>query len=226
MDIKNTIVKYTSIVYELNQLYNKASSNIKYASTDGYVYSDTYRGWLGEYNKIVEKYNGLTGASLSMRSVQEYELSSTKKTVRFDVASTFVQSIKSLADKIDSEIRDLQNSEAPIPIHQMRMCFKTGAKGCPLNPPEKKNRVFVAMSFSDEYKDSYEYGIKLVLDKLGFEHYKADNEISNKDIMCKICRELQSCGKIIANISGWNPNVMLELWSCLWFGKRGYCYQG
>ncbi len=105
-------------------------------------------------------------------------------------------------------------------MHQMRMCFKIGKNGCPLNPPEKKNRVFVAMPFDDEYKDSYEYGVKIVLEQLGVDHYKADNEISNKDIMCRICCELQSCGMIIANISGLNPNVMLELGLAYGLGKK------
>ena len=55
---------------------------------------------------------------------------------------------------------------------------------------------------------------------MGMEHYKADNVISNKDIMCKICQEIQSCGKVIANISGLNPNVMLELGLAYGLGKE------
>ena len=73
------------------------------------------------------------------------------------------------------------------------------------------------MSFNDDYRDSYEYGVKLVLDRMGMEHYKADNEISNKDIMCK---EIQSCSTVIANISGLNPNVMLELGLAYGVGKK------
>ena len=102
----------------------------------------------------------------------------------------------------------------------MRVCFKTGTRGCPLNPQEKKSKVFVAMPFNDDYRDSYEYGIKIVLEQSGVEHFKADNEISNKDIMCKICEQLQSCGKVIANISGLNPNVMLELGLAYGLGKE------
>jgi nucleoside 2-deoxyribosyltransferase len=76
------------------------------------------------------------------------------------------------------------------------------------------------MPFSDDYKDSYEYGVKLVLDQKGLDHYKANNEIQNKDTMCKICKEIQSCGKVIANISGLNPNVMLELGLAYGLGKE------
>ncbi len=76
------------------------------------------------------------------------------------------------------------------------------------------------MPFSDDYRDSYEYGVKLILDQLSIEYYRADDEISNKDIMCKICCEIQSCGKIIANISELNPNVMLELGLAYGLGKE------
>lgn len=207
--------------YELNQLYNKARSYIDgQTSGEGYIYTNTYYSWITEYNRIVKRYNDLSGAALSMRSVQEYELSSTRKTVRPDAASEFAKSVKNLADRIDSEIQAEQNKSVPIPMHQMRVCFKTGAKGCPLHPPEKKNRVFVAMSFNDSYRDSYEYGIKIVLDQLGIEYYRADGEISNKDIMCKICYELQSCDTVIANISGLNPNAMLELGLAYGLGKK------
>jgi hypothetical protein len=210
-----------SIVYELTQLYTKSKNYIEeQTSSERYIYSGVYQGWINEYNKIVQKYNSLTSANLSIKTVSDYELSGTQKTVRTEIARAFAQSIKALADKIEAEIVFEQNKEVPILPHQMRACFKTGARGCPLNPTEKKNRIFVAMPFSDEYKDSYEYGIKIVLEQKAIEHYKADNEIKNKDMMCKICEEMQSCGKVIVNISGPNPNVMLELGLAYGLGKE------
>jgi hypothetical protein len=152
-------------------------------------------------------------------TVSECDLSLSHKTVKVDVAKSFSETVRKLSEKIESEISSEQNKETPIPLHQMRKCFKVGTKGCPLNPTEKKNKVFVAMPFNDEYRDSYDFGIKIVLDQSGIEHFKADNEIKNKDMMCKICEQLQSCGKVIANISGLNPNVMLELGLAYGLGK-------
>lgn len=213
--------RHKTVSYELTQLYKKVQAHIEErTSAEGYIYANTYRGWVSEYNQIINKYNNLTGANLSARPIQEYELSSTHKTVRTDAARAFAQSIKDLVNRVDSEIQTEQNKAVPIPLHQMRRCFKTGVKGCPLHPPEKKNRVFVAMPFSDDYRDSYEYGVKLILDQLSIEYYRADDEISNKDIMCKICCEIQSCGKVIANISELNPNVMLELGLAYGLGKE------
>jgi hypothetical protein len=215
------IKQLSSIAYELSQLHTKAQNYIEERiSVDGYVYADTYRGWISEYNRLIDKYNKLTSADISRKTVLDYELSGTQKTVRTDIAKSFAQSAKDLADKVETEIASERNKEAPIPPHQMRVCFKVGARGCPLNPVEKKSRIFIAMPFSDDYKDSYEYGVKLVLKQKGLDHYKADNEIQNKDTMCKICNEIQICGKLIANISGLNPNVMLELGLAYGLGKE------
>jgi nucleoside 2-deoxyribosyltransferase len=76
------------------------------------------------------------------------------------------------------------------------------------------------MPFHADYKNSYDYGIKLALESIGLEHFKADNEIKNKDIWCKICKEIQICGIFLANISGENPNVMLELGLAYGLGKK------
>lgn len=218
---KVKIKQLSAIAYEFRQLQQKAQTHIEeQVSSERYVYADTYRGWINEYNKIVNKYNTLTSANLSTRVVSDYELSESRKTVRTENAKSFAKAIGDLADDIETEVSAEQHKEAPIPAHQMRVCFKTGARRCPLNPQEKRNKVFVAMPFTNDYKDSYEYGVKLVLEQKGITYFKADNEVRNKDIMCKICEEIQSCGKVIANISGLNPNVMLELGLAYGLGKN------
>lgn len=218
---ENLIPKYKTVSYELHQLYNKVANQIKDCKdSDGYIYATTYSGWIREYNHIIKKYNEFAGTNLSLKHVREYELSSTQKTVRTSVVTAFAGNIKDLINSVEAEIQAEQSREAPVPAHQMRVCFKIGQKRCPINPSLKPNKIFIATSFSDDYRDSYEYGIKIALEQLGLEYYRADNEVSNRDIMCKICQELQSCGKVIANISGLNPNVMLELGLAYGLGEK------
>jgi len=103
--------------------------------------------------------------------------------------------------------------------HQMRKCFKLSVDGCPVDPSYSERKVFIAMPFADEYYDSYNYGILPALDSMGLKHYRADDEISNKDIMCKICQEIQSSSVVIINMSGLNANVMLEQGLAYGLGK-------
>ena len=209
-----------AVALEFTQLYTKVANHVEdKKKTDGYIYASIYKGWVAEYNSLIKKYNSITSANLSIRNVSDYEFSSTKKTIRLDNVISFADAIKILIDRLDKDIAVESEREISIPTHQMRTCFKTSAKRCPINPQLKPKKVFIAMPFNPEYKDSYEYGIKIALEQSGIEHYKADNEISNKDIMCKVCEQIQSCGKVIANISGLNPNVMLELGLAYGLGK-------
>lgn len=214
MDIKNL----QALVYELRGLRDKA--NI-YRENNEYIYANVYSGWVKSYNDLLEKYNALTELRITSMKYTQSDLSSTQKTVRNATVQYFIKTIENLAEKIESDMESerLKSKEVLIPNHQMRKCFKLGIEKCPINPVFKRNKIFVAMPFDNAYLDSYNYGIVPALNSLGLEHYRADNEISNKDIMCKICNEIQSCGLAIINISGLNPNVMLEHGMAYGLGK-------
>ena len=210
--------KLQALVYELRGLRDKAKIHCENSE---YVYANVYRGWVNEYNTLLEKYNALAELRLTPMKYTQSDLSSTQKTVRDATIQYFIKTMESLAEKIenDVEIERTKSEEVLTPNHQMRKCFKLGIDRCPINPAFQKNRVFVAMPFEKSYLDSYNYGIVPALSSLGLEHYKADNEITNKDIMCKICKEIQSCGLVIINISGLNSNVMLEHGMAYGLGK-------
>lgn len=195
------------LAFELNGLIEKV--NI-YWESDEYIYSQVYRGWIKEYNLILQKYNNLLDLRINPIEYTVYDLSPTQKTPRKSTVQYFIRSMNKLATKIEKDIENSNSEEFDIPNHQMRQCFKLGIERCPMNPPFKRNKVFVAMPFDDTHLDSYYYGVVPALNSFGFEHYCARNEITTKDIMCKICNEIQSCGLVIINISGLNPNVMLE----------------
>ena len=198
-----------ALIFELRGLGDKAKI---YRENNEYIYTNVYRGWVNEYNSLLQKYNALAELRLTPMQYSESDLSSTQKTVRDATVKYFTHTMNSLAKKIESDIEDerLKSKETQIPTHQMRKCFKLGMEQCPMNPPFQRNKVFVAMPFDNAYLDSYNYGIVPALNSLGLEHYRADNKINNKDIMCKICYQIQSCGLAIINISSLNPNVMLE----------------
>lgn len=207
-----------ALVYELHGLIKKVDI---YCKSDEYVYSNIYRRWINEYNSLLQKYNILEDLKLNLMKCSEYDLSSTQKTAKNSAVQYFIHTMNDLATKIDEEIENevLKAEDSQIPDHQMRQCFKLGIERCPMDPPFKRNRVFIAMPFDNTYFDSYQYGIIPALNSLGFEHYRADEEITTKDIMCKICNQIQSCGLVIINISGLNPNVMLEQGMAYGLGK-------
>ncbi len=210
--------KMEALVFEMNNLRNKVET---YNKNNDYVYTNVYHLWVKEYNSLLDKYNALVELQISAMTYNEHDLSSTHKTVRNAAIEHFSNSIKELTKKIESDIEfeRLKVSESVLPAHQMRKCFKLCVDGCPVNPSYTTNKIFVGMPFSDDYLDSYNFGIVPTLSALGLSHFKADNEISNKDIMCKICQEIQSCYIAIINISGLNPNVMLEQGLAYGLGK-------
>ena len=96
-------------------------------------------------------------------------------------------------------------------VAPMKRCFKTGVKSCPKEIDFSPRSVVVATPFGDEFKDTYKYAIRPALEEADFKPWKADEQISNIDIMCKICHAIQESGYLLANITTWNPNVVFEL---------------
>lgn len=102
----------------------------------------------------------------------------------------------------------------------MRRCFKIGLKKCPKEINFSPKMVFVAMPFRPDFQDLYKYAIRPALEELGLKIWKADEKISNIDVMCKICHGIQECSHVIANISDWNPNVLFEMGLAYGTGKN------
>lgn len=104
-------------------------------------------------------------------------------------------------------------------------CFKTGGITC-TNPeaqqPESRQRVFIGMPFRPQFEDMYRYAIKPALDSLGLIPWKANKEIQNVDLMCKVCGGIQISGSAIIDISDWNSNVLFELGIIYGLGKEAF----
>jgi hypothetical protein len=187
-----------------------------------YFYLNIMQKYVERYNGILKKYKEHTGIPIEKFEIYDYELSSTQKTVKDTCVDRLKINIVSSKKAIDEQF-DYERSKTVIvntPSHQMRKCLKVGVEGCPKNPILQANKVFIGMPFDDKYLDSYKYGIELALNACGLEHFRADQTISNIDIMCKICEQMQMCKYLVFNISGLNPNVMLELGLSYGLGKN------
>ncbi len=101
-----------------------------------------------------------------------------------------------------------------------RECFKLGFSKCPFNVSEDSQQVFIAMPFREEQENLFLFAIKPTIEKIGLHAWKADKELQNIDIMCKICQSVRCSLYGIVDISGWNPNVMFELGLLYGYGKK------
>jgi hypothetical protein len=76
---------------------------------------------------------------------------------------------------------------------------------------DKKPHVFVAMPFGKELVDEYHYGIQGPVHASGFLCERIDQEIFTGDILEHIKKKIETATLVIAELSGANPNVYLEV---------------
>ena len=123
-----------------------------------------------------------------------------------------IRSIQQVIENTKREIDSLIHDENDCGNHFR--CFIIG-DDCPKEINPQRFLFFVGMPFNDQHADSYQCGIKAMLDRHGVDTdkklFKADEQYSNYGILCKICRGIQESQNIIINLSGRNPNVMFEL---------------
>lgn len=106
----------------------------------------------------------------------------------------------------------------------MKRCFLTGSPYCPWRIEEDDKIVFVGMPFNNRvgflFKEVYQHSIRPAITQLGLYVWRADEIISNVNIMCKICQGIQKSRYAIIDISDWNSNVLFEFGLVCGLGKR------
>ena len=106
----------------------------------------------------------------------------------------------------------------------MKRCFLTGLPHCPWKIQEHDKTVFVGMPFIDKgelvFNNVYQQGIKPAVRQLDLKVWRADENMSNVVIMCKICQGIQKSRYAIIDISDWNSNVLFEFGLVCGLGKR------
>jgi hypothetical protein len=75
----------------------------------------------------------------------------------------------------------------------------------------RKRRVFVAMPFRPEMDDAYDFGIFRPANECGYLCERADRELFTDDVVHWIKDRITNADLIIADVTGANPNVYLEV---------------
>lgn len=75
----------------------------------------------------------------------------------------------------------------------------------------EKPTIFVAMPFSKEFRNVYDYGIRLPVMNAGRKPIRVDDEHFTGLIIEQIKEQIRSCELLIADITGSNPNVLFEV---------------
>ena len=82
---------------------------------------------------------------------------------------------------------------------------------------QSKPHIFVAMPFAEEMEDVFHFGIQGPVNASGFLCERADIASFTGDVVEWVKRRIASASLVIADLSGANPNVYLEVgyaWGC------------
>lgn len=175
---------------------------------------DTNTGSVVDFINLTSKYNRIYSPILKEFSRVAHSLGSinipfiVSGHVTPDDIRSFQLVVENTKREIDSLIHDKNECG-----NRFR-CFIIGNE-CPKEINPQRFLFFVGMPFNDQHVESYQGGIKAMLNRHGVDTdkklFKADEQFSNYGILCKICRGIQESQNIIINISDQNPNVMFEL---------------
>jgi len=93
----------------------------------------------------------------------------------------------------------------------------SGDRPPPSDDPDATPHIFVAMPFSKETDDVFYYGIQKPIHAAGFLCERIDHAKFTGDIVDRILRQISTADLVIAECTGANPNVYLEIgyaWGC------------
>jgi hypothetical protein len=76
---------------------------------------------------------------------------------------------------------------------------------------DSKNHVFVAMPYDEEMEDVYEFGICEPVNSAGCLCERCDYSVFTGDVLDRIRKRIATAAVVIADVTGANPNVYLEV---------------
>ena len=77
--------------------------------------------------------------------------------------------------------------------------------------PDKKPHVFVAMPFGPDFDDIFYYGIQKPIHAAGLLCERVDHSSFTGDIVERILKQIETAQLVVAECTGANPNVYLEI---------------
>jgi hypothetical protein len=104
-------------------------------------------------------------------------------------------------------------------VEKMPTCFKN-LESCSFVVEEKPKHAFVLMPFEEEMNTIYVDGIKETLVELGWVCSRADERFDTPEIICTICKNIQEASLVLADLTGKNENVFLEVGLAFGLGKH------
>jgi hypothetical protein len=81
----------------------------------------------------------------------------------------------------------------------------------PATEPVKKKSVFVAMPFTDEFEDVYQFGIYSTIRRCGYICEKVDESVFAGSIVDRIMDGIKNAQFVVADLTMERPNVYLEV---------------
>jgi CheY-like chemotaxis protein len=170
--------------------------------------------------KVRNRFPNVKVIILTGYATVEQALKATREYGAFDYVDKEILNSQEGIQELLTEVEDAYRT-----FHQFR-CFKTDTPGCSYGDIEiKPNQAFVAMPFTTsvgslEMNDVYKFGIRPALRSAKYKSLRADEVFVGRDILCKICKQIQESPLCIVDVSNWNPNVLLELGMMYGWGKR------
>lgn len=104
-----------------------------------------------------------------------------------------------------------QRSTNDIPTETNITSLKNRAISLAGSNSEKKPRVFVAMQFDKKFEDLFVLGIQEIVRRENFVCERIDQDAFIGDILDQIKEKIESAEVVIAELTGSNPNVYLEV---------------
>ena len=117
---------------------------------------------------------------------------------------TFVENNPCCASRLETALRTLT------PVGRMKPASPSAPTIAPTAPPEKKI-AFVAMPFTEEFEDVWEFGIYAPIRRCGYTCEKVDASAFAGDIVGRIQEGIRDATFVVADLTLERPNVYLEV---------------